>query len=440
MTTFKIRRLQLIAAIALLVPALTWASAAKVDFVVGAAVAVTPAGVERKLVKGSDVQTGEIVRTGDDGRIQLRFTDGAMLSLQPQSDFRLDNYQFSGKEDGQERGFFSLLKGGLRKITGLIGRSNRANYQTRTSVATIGIRGTEYTVAYLDSERVAVSTGEGAVEVCVGSDCVVLSAGESAVAEPRSGVSRVSVRPRLQPTQPLLAMQPDFSAAECRSSGGVVCTAVSSGPGQTVLWAEGISASSDSPVNAVFSETGALQQFTQTTGVPLTATQVAESSTDGVLGWGRWASAVDSLGTVYNNVAYVAGRETNDFAKVVNATYYLSGSSSAVSTNGNVGGQVLQSYNGDPSRLTVSVGGGIASLVLHMYVPINSTVYYAYGTGTNNSAGSPQFSTGIETIGQVYGGNTKGAFYGPDASHAGISYKFLTSGYDTVSGVAVFKK
>lgn len=430
MTTFKIRRLQLIAAIALLVPALTWASAAKVDFVVGAAVAVTPAGVERKLVKGSDVQTGEIVRTGDDGRIQLRFTDGAMLSLQPQSDFRLDNYQFSGKEDGQERGFFSLLKGGLRKITGLIGRSNRANYQTRTSVATIGIRGTGYTVAYLDSERVAVSTGEGAVEVCVGSDCVVLSAGESAVAEPRSGVRRVSVRPRLQPAQPLLAMQPDFSSAECRTGGGFSCSALASGPGQTVLWAQGTSAGSDSPVEAILSESGGLQKFTRTTGISLTATQVAESSTDGVVGWGRWSTAVDSLGTVYNNVGYVVGRETPAFTSIVSATYVLIGSSTPISTNGNTGGSLSGS-------LGVTVNGGIATLSLAMNVPINSILYQITDS---SSTSSTQFQFANLTGANVFSGNAKGAFYGPEASHAGISYKFLTSGYDTVSGVAAFRK
>lgn len=424
----------------LLIPALGLANAAKVDFVVGSAIAVTPAGVERKLAKGSDVQTGEVVRTGADGRIQLRFSDGAMLSLQPQSDFRLDNYQFSGKEDGRERGFFSLLKGGFRTITGLIGRSNRDNYQTRTAVATIGIRGTEYLLSYLDSDRIAVSTGEGAVEVCVGADCVVLAAGESAIAEKAGGVRRVATRPRLQPAQPNSNVMPMFSSAECRSSGGLGCASLSSGPGQTVLWSQGTSAGSDSPAYAAFSETGVLQSFTRATGVSLTATQVAESATDGPVGWGRWVTAVDSLGTVYNNVGYVVGHETQDFTRVVSATYLLSGSSNAVSTNGNVGGQVLQAYNGDASRLNVSVAGGVASLTLHMYVPINSTVYYATGTGNNISTGSPQFTTSIETTGQVFGGNTKGAFYGPDASHAGISYKFLTSGYDTVSGVAVFKK
>jgi hypothetical protein len=57
---------------------------------------------------------------------------------------RIDEFRFAGKEDGSERAFFSLVKGGLRKITGIIGRINNKNYQMSTAVATIGIRGTHY--------------------------------------------------------------------------------------------------------------------------------------------------------------------------------------------------------------------------------------------------------------------------------------------------------
>ncbi|MBV5276984.1 FecR domain-containing protein, partial [bacterium] len=95
-------------------------------------------------------------------------------------DFRVDDYQYSGKTDGQEKGFFSLLKGGLRTITGLVGRSNRDNYKVTTSVATIGIRGTEYTGAFNSATgELVVNTGEGLVEVCNGAGCMMLAPGQS---------------------------------------------------------------------------------------------------------------------------------------------------------------------------------------------------------------------------------------------------------------------
>jgi hypothetical protein len=110
------------------------APAARVDFAMGNVQAIGPGGQSRTLAKGAQIEQGETISTNN-GRAQLRFTDGAYVSLQPQSEFRIDQYRFDGKQDGNEKGFFSLLKGGLRTVTGLVGRNNKGNYQVNTSVA-----------------------------------------------------------------------------------------------------------------------------------------------------------------------------------------------------------------------------------------------------------------------------------------------------------------
>jgi hypothetical protein len=152
------------------------APAAVVEFAIGNVSAVNSAGVSRSLNKGAEVQAGDTIDTGT-GRAQLRFSDGAYISLQPNSQFRIDEYNYSGKSDDSERGFFSLIKGGMRTITGLIGRSHRRNYQVRVPVATIGIRGTEYTLLF---DGTALGTvGEGEISVCNGAGCLNVSSGQS---------------------------------------------------------------------------------------------------------------------------------------------------------------------------------------------------------------------------------------------------------------------
>jgi len=112
-TVFRFKNHALMMALAAAYPALSYATgAATLDFAAGSVTAVSAAGSQRNLGKGSEVGSGDAVVTGDGGRAQLRFTDGGMVSLQPGSEFRIDNYRFSGKEDGEEKGFFSLLKGG----------------------------------------------------------------------------------------------------------------------------------------------------------------------------------------------------------------------------------------------------------------------------------------------------------------------------------------
>jgi len=70
--------------------------------------------------------------------------DGGFIAVRPNTDMGFDTYRYSGKEDGTENAIVSLLQGGFRTITGVIGRTNKQNYLIKTETATIGIRGTDH--------------------------------------------------------------------------------------------------------------------------------------------------------------------------------------------------------------------------------------------------------------------------------------------------------
>ncbi|MDD3519573.1 MAG: FecR family protein [Chromatiales bacterium] len=118
--------------------------AAKVVASVGDAVVVSADGKRRALARGDAVMQGDTVRTGANTRVQLRFTDGSLLFLRPESVFRIDEYRYGEQAGGGNKASMSLIKGGLRTITGAVGRQDRSEYQVNTPVATIGIRGTHY--------------------------------------------------------------------------------------------------------------------------------------------------------------------------------------------------------------------------------------------------------------------------------------------------------
>lgn len=94
----------------------------------------------------SPIEFKDVLRTGPASSLQVLFVDEGMISLRENTEFAIEEYQFAGKEDGTERGFFALVKGGFRAVTGLIGRTRNASYRVRTQTATIGIRGTDYAV------------------------------------------------------------------------------------------------------------------------------------------------------------------------------------------------------------------------------------------------------------------------------------------------------
>lgn len=120
------------------------AVAGHIQFVHGVVQVTTPAGQVRTVQKGEAVNEGDTLTSAADASAQVRMQDGGFIAVRPDTRMKFDQFRFSGKEDGEERSFFSLFKGGFRAVTGLIGRVNKQNYRITTPSATIGIRGTDH--------------------------------------------------------------------------------------------------------------------------------------------------------------------------------------------------------------------------------------------------------------------------------------------------------
>lgn len=148
-------------ALVLLVPAMAQAAAGRVLMAAGDAVAVRD-GKEVKLAAGAPINDRDVLRTGTGSNLQVRMTDESVVALKERTTLAIDQYRFSGQQDGSERAFYRLLKGGFRTISGLIGKTNRANYEVRTSVATIGIRGTAYSLALCEAGSCINANGTAA--------------------------------------------------------------------------------------------------------------------------------------------------------------------------------------------------------------------------------------------------------------------------------------
>jgi len=103
------------------------------------------------------------IHVGKEGRAQLRMIDQALISLQENSVLQIKSYQF--KKGGRNNSaLLELLSGGLRTITGAIGKGNKKAYELRTPLATIGIRGTDYEVEIV-SNGMFVAVWDGVIQL-----------------------------------------------------------------------------------------------------------------------------------------------------------------------------------------------------------------------------------------------------------------------------------
>jgi len=99
-------------------------------------------GSVRILSQKSEVNPGDVLTTQRDSYAQINFTDGSSLTMRPNSQIKVEQYNFVKDKPQEDNAFLRLLKGGLRTVTGLVGkRGNQDAYKIGTNTATIGIRG-----------------------------------------------------------------------------------------------------------------------------------------------------------------------------------------------------------------------------------------------------------------------------------------------------------
>ncbi|CAJ0888245.1 hypothetical protein AMST5_03861 [freshwater sediment metagenome] len=110
-----------------------------------------------RIASGSDVFGKEIVKTSADSTAHVVMKDNTNLNVGPNSSVTLDNFVFNGDSD-YKKASFGLAKGALRFASG---QSDKRAYEVRTPLATIGVRGTDYSVE-VGERRVPARPGKPA--------------------------------------------------------------------------------------------------------------------------------------------------------------------------------------------------------------------------------------------------------------------------------------
>lgn len=129
--------------IVLAAPAVNAQNVAKVTYLIGSLYVQTPKGDVRRVTLGAEVGVGDQISTDAGSFARLAFPDGAEFIMRENSRVLVESYVFVEQQPEKDTLSMRLLKGGLRAVTGLVGKRGRASaYQLGSVVATIGIRGT----------------------------------------------------------------------------------------------------------------------------------------------------------------------------------------------------------------------------------------------------------------------------------------------------------
>lgn len=276
------------------------AATAVVQTATGNVTAAIGANAPVAIAQNSTLESGMTVTTGDNSNIVMKFEDGQVVVLNANTTFKITRYQFNAAQPQNGSAFFSLIKGAMRSISGLIGKHNNSGFRLQTPVATIGIRGTDFMVA---TGSAYLSVGQGIVSA-------TNAAGTSSFAAGQIGFV---AGPAVAPMSMALSQLPASVASSFSQLGGIAVPSTgaasasstsNSGYGNT---ATGSTGSTTSTASTGSTTTGATTGATSTTAAGGTAATGAAAggglSTMAVAGTAAAVAAVAAIATNNNPTA-----------------------------------------------------------------------------------------------------------------------------------------
>jgi len=155
---------------------------------------LTPEGGEARPLKVGDVVSeGDELASAKDGEVHVRTQDSGFLVLRPNTRMKVASYKADGGND--DRGILQLLSGGLRSVSGWIGKFNSRNDSVKTPTATIGIRGTDHETIVIPEGS---SEGEAGTydRVYAGKTVITSAGGQAEIAPDQAGFQPQRGKPR----------------------------------------------------------------------------------------------------------------------------------------------------------------------------------------------------------------------------------------------------
>lgn len=156
-----LKRLALIAALSFAAGAQAQQVAGEVTHLSGTLSVKRVDGTTKLLSVKSAVQEGDLLTTEAETYARIKFADASEVVLRPNSQLKIESYAFNQTKPESDNVVLSMFKGGLRAVTGLIGKRSREKVTFSTVTATIGIRGTHFGALLCQSDCGGIPTVTG---------------------------------------------------------------------------------------------------------------------------------------------------------------------------------------------------------------------------------------------------------------------------------------
>ncbi|ULO02259.1 FecR domain-containing protein [Campylobacter sp. RM5004] len=152
---------------------LSYASIGKISAIRGDAVVISN-GSEIQAVLNQELEESDIIKTGNNARLQIIFNDNTVTTLGKNTSLEIKQYLLDGKNSKVN---LVVDEGSFKVITGEISKLARKNFSLKAQTATIGIRGTVF-VGEVGFNVNKLACLQGAIDVKLGNKTSLINSGK----------------------------------------------------------------------------------------------------------------------------------------------------------------------------------------------------------------------------------------------------------------------
>jgi hypothetical protein len=207
----------------------------------GPLVAKKPNGSVKVLAVKSEVENGDTLVAEKNTYAQIKFVDNGEITLRPNTVFKIEKFAYDASKPDGDAASFDLVKGGLRSVTGLLGKRNKEKFALKTPSATIGIRGTTFIAQYVPppaptADNMRINYNQSAMEVGTQGKSPVVTPGTGSIDRSPDGGTGLPV----QGKTPQGGATPTLLGSGGLGSAGTGGSGQLSGPTPTLLGNGGV--------------------------------------------------------------------------------------------------------------------------------------------------------------------------------------------------------
>jgi|GEM_PF-4214139 len=140
------------------------------------------------VVTGTRLGRGAWVETSSNSQVIVRFQDGETIGLKANSAMKVDRYQYNEKDPAGSHSVLTLIRGGLRALSGALAKSNPQNVEYRFPAGTVDVRGTEFMLSIV-SDKAFAQTLSGSIQVGTATGQVAVGVGETVAVAGSGGIT-----------------------------------------------------------------------------------------------------------------------------------------------------------------------------------------------------------------------------------------------------------